>query len=79
MTGAWGVYSLALLFFMPKARTVGLATLFATAGKLVVFDLSQVEPFWRILYVLELRRRVPRARLLLPERVEPGEGRLPTK
>ncbi|NNG16566.1 MAG: DUF2339 domain-containing protein [Gemmatimonadales bacterium] len=52
VTGAWGVYSLGLLFFMPKARTVGLATLFATAGKLVLFDLSQVEPIWRILLFL---------------------------
>lgn len=52
VTGAWGLYSLGLLFFMPKARTVGLATLFATAGKLVLFDLSQVEPIWRILLFL---------------------------
>jgi uncharacterized membrane protein len=52
VTAAWGIYSLGLLFFMPKARTVGLATLFATAGKLVLFDLSQVEPIWRILLFL---------------------------
>jgi uncharacterized membrane protein len=52
VTGAWGIYSLGLLFFLPKARTVGLATLFATAGKLVLFDLSQVEPIWRILLFL---------------------------
>ena len=52
VTGAWGIYSLGLMFFIPKARTVGLATLFATAGKLVLFDLSQVEPIWRILLFL---------------------------
>lgn len=52
VTGAWGIYSLGLMFFVPKARTVGLATLFATAGKLVLFDLSQVEPIWRILLFL---------------------------
>jgi uncharacterized membrane protein len=52
VTGVWGIYSLGLLFFMPKARTVGLATLFATVGKLVLFDLSQVEPIWRILLFL---------------------------
>lgn len=52
VTASWGIYSLGLLFLMPRARTIGLATLFATAGKLVLFDLSQVEPIWRILLFL---------------------------
>ncbi len=52
VTGTWGLYALGILFLLPKARTVGLATLFAAAGKLVLFDLSQVEPIWRILLFL---------------------------
>jgi uncharacterized membrane protein len=52
VTAAWGVYALALLLFLRPARNVALGTLFLAAGKLVVYDLSQVEPIWRILLFL---------------------------
>ena len=52
VTAAWGVYGLGILFSMRSARNVGLATLLLAAGKLVVHDLSQVEPIWRILLFL---------------------------
>ena len=51
-TAAWGVYGLALLLLLKRARNVGLATLFLAAAKLVLVDLSQVEPVWRILLSL---------------------------
>jgi uncharacterized membrane protein len=51
-TAAWGVYGLALLLFLKRARNVGLATLFLAAAKLVIVDLSQVDPVWRILLSL---------------------------
>jgi uncharacterized membrane protein len=34
------------------ARKVALATLFLAVGKLVLHDMSQVEPIWRILLFL---------------------------
>ena len=49
VTATWGVYGLILLLTLKRARTVGLATMFLAVGKLVMFDLSQVEPIWRIL------------------------------
>jgi hypothetical protein len=49
VTAAWGIYALGLLFFMRTARKVALATLFLAVGKLVLHDMSQVEPIWRIL------------------------------
>lgn len=52
VTAAWGVYALGLLFFMKMARKVALATLFLAVGKLVIHDMSQVEPIWRILLFL---------------------------
>ncbi len=52
VTAAWGVYALGTLVFMRSARKVGLATLLVAVGKLVVYDLSQVEPIWRILLFL---------------------------
>jgi len=52
VTAAWGVYALGLLFFMKTARKVALATLFLAVGKLVLHDMSQVEPIWRILLFL---------------------------
>jgi hypothetical protein len=52
VTASWGVYALALLLFLRPARNVALGTLFLAAGKLVVHDLSQVEPIWRILLFL---------------------------
>lgn len=51
-TAAWGIYGLALLLLLKRARNVGLATLFLAAAKLVLFDLSQVDPVWRILLSL---------------------------
>jgi uncharacterized membrane protein len=51
VTATWGLYALALLFVRP-ARNLALGTLFLAAGKLVVYDLSQVEPIWRILLFL---------------------------
>ncbi len=51
-TAAWGVYGLAVLLLLKRARNIGLATLFLAAAKLVLFDLSQVEPVWRILLSL---------------------------
>jgi uncharacterized membrane protein len=51
-TAAWGVYGLALLLLLKRARNVGLATLFLAAAKLVIVDLSQVDPVWRILLSL---------------------------
>jgi uncharacterized membrane protein len=52
VTATWGLYALALLVFVRPARNVALGTLFLAAGKLVVHDLSQVEPIWRILLFL---------------------------
>jgi uncharacterized membrane protein len=52
VTASWGLYALALLLFVPPARTIALGTLFLATGKLVVHDLSQVEPIWRILLFL---------------------------
>jgi uncharacterized membrane protein len=52
VTAAWGLYAVALLLFLRPARNIALATLFLAAGKLVVHDLSQVEPIWRILLFL---------------------------
>jgi hypothetical protein len=52
VTASWGVYALGLLLFMKRARKVALATLFLAVGKLVLFDMSQVEPIWRVLLFL---------------------------
>ncbi len=52
VTAAWGMYALGLLLFARSARNVALATLFLAVGKLVVYDLSQVEPIWRVLLFL---------------------------
>jgi uncharacterized membrane protein len=52
VTATWGIYGLAILLLVRSARNVALATLFLAAGKLVVYDLSQVEPIWRILLFL---------------------------
>lgn len=49
VTTVWGVYGLALLLTVKRARTIGLATMFLAVAKLVLFDLSQVEQIWRIL------------------------------
>jgi hypothetical protein len=52
VTATWGIYALAILFLVKGARNVGLATLCLAVAKLVLFDLSQVEPIWRILLFL---------------------------
>lgn len=52
VTATWGVYALAILFLVRGARNVGLVTLCVAVAKLVLFDLSQVEPIWRILLFL---------------------------
>jgi len=52
VTAAWGAYALGLLAFAPGARRVAVGTLFLAVAKLVLYDLSQVEPLWRILLFL---------------------------
>jgi hypothetical protein len=54
VSAAWGVY--ALLLLVPgliggngPLRICGLVTLFLTVGKLLLVDLSRVDPLWRIL------------------------------
>ncbi len=52
VTAAWGAYGLLLLLLLKQYRKVGLATMFLPVGKLILYDLSNVDPFWRILLFL---------------------------
>jgi len=52
VTAAWGAYAIGLLAFVPRARRLAVITLFLAVAKLVLYDLSQVEPLWRILLFL---------------------------
>ena len=49
VTTAWGLYGLAIVIFLRPARRIGLATMFAAVGKLVLYDLNNVDPLIRIL------------------------------
>ena len=52
VTVSWGVYALGLLAFVRAARKVAVGTLFLAVGKLVLYDLRQIDPLWRILLFL---------------------------
>jgi len=52
VTATYGLYGLALLLVIPKARKAGLATLSIAVAKLFLVDLDRVDPFLRILLFL---------------------------
>jgi len=52
VTVSWGVYALGLLAFVRGARKVAVGTLFLAVGKLILYDMRQIDPIWRILLFL---------------------------